>query len=57
LLLGRELRLAFGMAMLERLGGGTEVQAGSTTESTSKSAFHRMDKDVFKLVGEAFRDY
>ena len=53
----RELLLAFGMAMLERLGGGTEEQAGSTTESTRGSAFHRMDKDVFKLVGEAYGDY
>jgi len=53
----RELLLAFGMAMLERLGGGTDEQARSTTESTRMSAFHRMNKDVFKLVGEAYGDY
>jgi Ran GTPase-activating protein (RanGAP) involved in mRNA processing and transport len=35
----RELLLAFGMAMLERLGGGTEEQAGSTIESTRGSAY------------------
>jgi len=57
LLLRRELLLAFGMAMIERLGDGIEVQAGSTTESTSMSAFHRMNKDVFKLVGEAYGDF
>ena len=53
----RELLLAFGMAMLERLGGGTDEKARSTTESTRRSAFHRMNKDVFKLVGEAYGDY
>ena len=57
MLLRRELLLAFGMAMIERLGDGIEVQAGSTTESTSMSAFHRMNKDVFKLVWEAYGDY
>jgi Ran GTPase-activating protein (RanGAP) involved in mRNA processing and transport len=56
----RELLLAFGMAMLERLGGGTDdsEQAGSASSSTKRSAFHRMNKDVFKLVGEGvLRDY
>jgi len=53
----RELLLAFGMAMLERLGGGPEEQAGSTIESTRRSVFHRMNKDVFKLVGEAYGHY
>jgi hypothetical protein len=43
--------------MLERLGGGTEEQAGSTIESTRGSAYHGMNKDVFKLVGEAYGDY
>jgi hypothetical protein len=43
--------------MLERLGGGTEAQAGSTGSSTGRSVFHRMNKDVFKLVGEAYGDY
>ena len=52
----REQLLAFGMAMLERLGGGTDEQARSTTESTRRSAFHGMNKDVFKLVGEAYGD-
>jgi hypothetical protein len=53
----RELLLAFGMAMLERLGGGTEGQAGSTRSSTRRSAYHGINKDVFKLVGEAYGDY
>ena len=53
----REQLLAFGMAMLERLGGGAEGQVGSTRSSTRRSVFHRMDKDVFKLVGEAYGHY
>jgi hypothetical protein len=53
----RELLLAFGMAMLERLGGGTEAQARSTRSSREASVFHKMNKDVFKLVGEAYGDY
>ena len=53
----RELLLALGMAMLERLGGGTKEQARSTRSSTRRSVFHGMNKDVFKLVGEAYGDY
>jgi hypothetical protein len=45
------------MAMLERLGGGTDEKARSTRSSREASAFHRMDKDVFKLVGEAYGDF
>ena len=53
----RELLLAFGMAMLERLGGGMDEKASSTRSSREASAFHRMNKDVFKLVGEAYGHY
>jgi Ran GTPase-activating protein (RanGAP) involved in mRNA processing and transport len=53
----REQLLAFGMAMLERLGGGTDEKARSTRSSKRRSAFHGMNKDVFKLVGEAYGDY
>jgi Ran GTPase-activating protein (RanGAP) involved in mRNA processing and transport len=53
----RELLLAFGMAMLERLGGGTDEKARSTRSSTRRSTFHGMNKDVFKLVGEAYGEY
>ena len=53
----REQLLAFGMALLERLGGGTDEKARSTRSSTRRSAFHGMNKDVFKLVGEAYGHY
>jgi Ran GTPase-activating protein (RanGAP) involved in mRNA processing and transport len=53
----REQLLAFGMVMIERLGGGTDEQAVlAGASSTRRSPFHAMDKDVFKLIGEAYGD-
>ena len=56
----QELLLAFGMAMIQRLGGGPEEQvyAQSVRATTMEgSAFHYMNRDVFKLVGELYGPY
>ena len=57
----RGLLLAFGMAMIPRLGGGPEKQAHAekATMSTREkpSPFHHMNRDVFKLVGGAYGAY
>ena len=45
------------MVMIERLRGGADEQAVlAGASSTSTSPFHGMDKDVFKLIGEAYGD-
>ena len=54
-LLRREKLVAFGMAMIKRLGGGPSAEEGSTTSSREASVFHYMCKDVFRLVGEAYQ--
>ena len=54
-LLRREKLVAFGMAMIKRLGGGPKAQARSTRSSREASVFHRMCKDVFRMVGEAYQ--
>jgi Ran GTPase-activating protein (RanGAP) involved in mRNA processing and transport len=55
-LLRREKLLAFGMAMLKRLGGGPSAEEASTSPSRERSTFHYMCKDVFRLVGDAYVD-
>jgi Ran GTPase-activating protein (RanGAP) involved in mRNA processing and transport len=55
-LLRREKLLAFGMAMLKRLGGGPSAEEASTSPSRERSVFHYMCKDVFRLVGDAYVD-
>ena len=55
-LLRREKLLAFGMAMIKRLGGGPSAEEGSTSPSRERSTFHYMCKDVFRLVGDAYVD-
>jgi hypothetical protein len=64
----REQLVAFGMAMITRLGGGpgeettTTATATATATATSSGSeskmcvFHLMDGDVFKLIGEAYGD-
>ena len=54
-LLRREKLVAFGMAMIKRLGGGPKAQARSTRSSREASVFHHMCKDVFRMVGEAYQ--
>jgi hypothetical protein len=59
----REKLVAFGMAMMPRLGGGPGEETTATTAATATSSgseskacvFHLMDGDVFKLIGEAYR--
>ena len=53
-LLRRQKLVAFGMAMITRLGGGPSAEEGSTTSSMEASVFHHMCKDVFRMVGEAY---
>ena len=56
----QELLLAFGMAMVPRLGGGPEEQEHEqelTATRWERSAFHYMDRDVFKVIGEAYGAY
>jgi Ran GTPase-activating protein (RanGAP) involved in mRNA processing and transport len=53
-LLRREKLLAFGMAMIKRLGGGPSAEEASTSPSRERSTFHYMCKDVFRLVGDAY---
>jgi Ran GTPase-activating protein (RanGAP) involved in mRNA processing and transport len=55
-LLRREKLLAFGMAMIKRLGGGPSAEEGSTSPSRERSTFHCMCQDVFRLVGDAYVD-
>jgi hypothetical protein len=55
-LLKRQKLVAFGMAMITRLGGGPSAEEGSTTSSRERSVFHYMCKDVFRLVGDAYVD-
>jgi Ran GTPase-activating protein (RanGAP) involved in mRNA processing and transport len=55
-LLRREKLLAFGMAMIKRLGGGPSAEEASTSSSWERSTFHYMCKDVFRLVGDAYVD-
>jgi len=55
-LLKRQKLVAFGMAMIKRLGGGPSAEEGSTTPSRERSTFHCMCKDVFRLVGDAYVD-
>jgi hypothetical protein len=54
-LLRREKLVAFGMAMIKRLGGGPAEQARSTRSSREASVFHQMCEDVFRMVGEAYQ--
>jgi Ran GTPase-activating protein (RanGAP) involved in mRNA processing and transport len=68
-LLRREKLVAFGMAMIKRLGGGTAKQVRPTNtleyflfnitaltrSSREASVFHHMCKDVFRMVGEAYQ--
>jgi len=54
-LLRREKLVAFGMAMIKRLGGGPSAEEGSTRSSREASVFHYMCKDVFRMVGEAYQ--
>jgi hypothetical protein len=55
-LLRREKLLAFGMAMIKRLGGGPSAEEASTSPSRERSVFHYMCKDVFRLVGDGYVD-
>ena len=55
----RDKLVAFGMATIPRLGGIRAANAGpNTRSSTSKvCAFRFMNKDVLRLIGEAYGDY
>ena len=55
-LLKRQKLVAFGMAMIKRLGGGPSAEEGSTTPLRERSTFHYMCKDVFRMVGDAYVD-
>jgi hypothetical protein len=51
--------VAFGMATIPRLAGSTSADAESDTTSSSSEVrvFRFMNKDVFRLIGEAYGDY
>jgi len=55
----RDKLVAFGMATVPRLGGIRAANAGpNTRSSTSKECVFRfMNKDVLRLIGEAYGDY
>jgi hypothetical protein len=55
----RDKLVAFGMATIPRLGGIRAANAGpNTRSSTSKECVFRfMNKDVLRLIGEAYGDY
>ena len=55
----RDKLVAFGMATIPRLGGIRAANAGpNTRSSTSKvCVFRFMNKDVLRLIGEAYGDY
>jgi hypothetical protein len=54
----RDKLVAFGMSTIPRLGGIRAANAGPNTRSSSKVCVLRfMNKDVFRLIGEAYGDY